>query len=101
MLQRIQTLLLAVVAIAMLATTALPMWEKSSAALNEKVTFTSYALEHFKGTASVSSSNTMVIVILAIISTCIAAFSISQYKKRMLQMTLGLINSILIAIILG
>ena len=101
MLQRIQTLLLAVVAIAMLATTALPMWEKSSAALNEKVTFTSYALEHFKGTASVSSSNTMLIVILAIISTCIAAFAISQYKKRMLQMTLGLVNSILIGVILG
>ena len=101
MLQRIQTLLLAVVAIAMLVTTALPIWEKSSAALNEKVTLTSYALEYFKGTASVSSENTMVIVILAIISACIAAFSITQYKKRMLQMTLGLINSILIAVVLG
>ena len=101
MLQRIQTLLLAVVAIAMLATTALPMWEKSSATLNEKVTLTSYALEYFKGTVSTSTSNTMVIVILALISACIAAFSITQYKKRMLQMTLGLINSILIAVILG
>ena len=101
MLQRIQTLLLAVVAIAMLATTALPIWEKSSAALNEKVTLTSYALEYFKGTASTGSVNTMVIIILAIISACIAAFSITQYKKRMLQMTLGLINSILIAIVLG
>ncbi len=101
MLQRIQTLLLAMVAIAMLTTTALPMWEKSSAALHEKVTLTSYALEHFKGTVSTGSSNTMLIVILAIISACIAAFSITQYKKRMLQMTLGLINSILIAIVLG
>jgi hypothetical protein len=101
MLQRIQTLLLAVVSIAMLAVTALPIWEKSSATLNEKVTLTSYALEYFKGTTSVSSSNTMVIIILALISTCIAAFSITQYKKRMLQMTLGLANSITIAIILG
>jgi uncharacterized membrane-anchored protein len=101
MLQRIQTLLLALVAIAMLAVTALPMWEKSSATLNESVKLTSFALEHFKATASVSSSNTMIIAILAIISACIAAFSITQYKKRMLQMTLGLINSILIAIVLG
>jgi magnesium-transporting ATPase (P-type) len=101
MLQRIQTLLLAVVAIAMLAVTALPIWEKSSATLNEKVILTSFALEYFKGTNLTSSANTMVIVILAIISACIAAFSITQYKKRMLQMTLGLINSILIAIILG
>ncbi len=101
MLQRIQTLLLALVAIAMLAVTALPMWEKSSATLNEKVTLTSFALEHFKATASVNSSNTMLIAILAIISACIAAFSIMQYKKRMLQMTLGLINSITIAIVLG
>ena len=101
MLQRIQTVLLALVAIAMLAVTALPMWEKSSATLNETVKLTSFALEHFKATSSVSSSNTIVIAILAIISACIAAFSITQYKKRMLQMTLGLINSIIIAIVLG
>ena len=101
MLQRIQTLLLAVVAIAMLATTALPIWEKSSAASNERVTLTSYALEYFKGSVAVSNTNTIVIIILAIISACIAAFSITQYKKRMLQVTLGLINSILIAVILG
>lgn len=101
MLQRIQTLLLALVAVAMLAVTALPMWEKNSATLNESVKLTSFALEHFKATVSVGSSNTMVIAILAIISACIAAFSITQYKKRMLQMTLGLINSILIAIVLG
>jgi Domain of unknown function (DUF4293) len=101
MLQRIQTLLLIVVAIAMLAVTALPIWEKSSAALQEKVTLRSFALEHCTNTVCLSSSNTMVIVILALISTCLAAFSITQYKKRMLQMTLGLANSIIIAIILG
>jgi hypothetical protein len=101
MLQRIQTLLLAVVSIAMLAVTALPIWEKSSATLQEKVTLRSFALEHCTNTVCLSSSNTMVIVILALISTCIAAFSITQYKKRMLQMTLGLANSIIIAIILG
>ena len=101
MLQRIQTVLLALVAIAMLAVTALPMWEKSSVTLNETVKLTSFALEHFKSTASVGNFNTILIAILAIISACIAAFSITQYKKRMLQMTLGLANSILIAIVLG
>lgn len=101
MLQRIQTLLLATVAVAMLSVTLLPMWEKSSATLNEKVTLTAIALEYFKGTNLVSTANTIVIVMLALISTCIAVFSITQYKKRMLQMTLGLINSILIAVVLG
>ena len=101
MLQRIQTLLLAIVAIAMLSVTALPIWEKSSATLNEKVILTSFALEYFKETNLASSANTMVIVILAIISACIATFSITQYKKRMLQMTLGLVNSIMIATVLG
>lgn len=101
MLQRIQTLLLATVAVAMLSVTLLPIWEKSSATLNEKVTLTAVALEYFKGTNLVSTANTIVIVMLALISTCIAAFSITQYKKRMLQMTLGLINSILIAVVLG
>ena len=101
MLQRIQTLLLATVAVAMLSVTLLPIWEKSSATLNEKVTLTAVALEYFKGTNLVSTANTIVIVMLALISTCIAVFSITQYKKRMLQMTLGLINSILIAVVLG
>lgn len=101
MLQRIQTLLLALVAIAMLAVTALPIWEKSSAKLNETIKLTSFSLDHCTPFACLSNSNTMLIAILAIISACIAIFSITQYKKRMLQMTLGLINSILIAIVLG
>jgi hypothetical protein len=101
MLQRIQTLLLALVAIAMLSVTALPMWEKSSAKLNETVKLSSFSLDHCTPFACLSTTNTILIVILAIISACIAAFSITQYKKRMLQMTLGLINSILIAVVLG
>ena len=101
MLQRIQTVLLALVAIAMLAVTALPMWGKSSATLNETVKLTAFTLEHCKATACISSNNTILIAILAIISACLAIFSITQYKKRMLQMTLGLVNSILIAIVLG
>jgi hypothetical protein len=101
MLQRIQTLLLALVAIAMLAVTALPMWGKSSAKLNETVKLSSFSLDHCTPFACLGTTNTILIVILAIISACIAAFSITQYKKRMLQMTLGLINSILIAVVLG
>lgn len=102
MLQRIQTLLLAVVAVAMAAVTAsLPIWEKSSAILNEKVRLTAFTLEHLKGDTIVSNNSTAVIGILAIIAVSIAIFSITQYKKRMLQMTLGLINSVLIAISLG
>ena len=101
MLQRIQTLLLVAVAVAMLSVTLMPMWEKSSATLNEKVALTAFALEHCKGTICLTSTNTIIMAILAIISTCLAVFSITQYKKRMLQMTLGLINSILIAVVLG
>jgi hypothetical protein len=101
MLQRIQTLLLAVVSIAMLSVTALPMWEKSSATLNEKATLTSFALEHFKNDVSVSSANTVIIAILAVIAAVIAAFSLTQYKKRMLQMSLGVANSVVIAVTLG
>ncbi|MEA5427134.1 DUF4293 domain-containing protein [Arcicella lustrica] len=102
MLQRIQTLLLLVVAVAMAAVTAsLPIWEKSSATLNEKVRLTAFSLEHLKGDTIVSNDSTAVIGILGIIVVCIAIFSITQYKKRVLQMTLGLINSVLIAISLG
>lgn len=102
MLQRIQTLLLAVVAVAMAAVTAsLPIWEKSSASLNEKVRLTAFNLEHLKGEATVSNNSTAVIGIIAIIVVCIAIFSITQYKKRVLQMTLGVVNSVVIAVSLG
>jgi len=101
MLQRIQTLLLLVVAVAMASVTVLPIWEKNSALLNERVVLTAFNLEHWKENACISTASTAVIGILAIIAVSIAIFSITQYKKRVLQMTLGLINSLLIAITLG
>jgi membrane associated rhomboid family serine protease len=101
MLQRIQTLLLLVVAGAMASVTALPIWEKSSATLNEKVQISAFNLEHLKGDACVLASSTAVIGVLAIVAALVAIFSITQYKKRILQMTLGVTNSVVIAVALG
>ena len=101
MLQRIQTLLLLVVAVAMASVTALPIWEKSSATLNEKVQLSAFNLEHLKGNACVLATSTAVIGVLAILAALVAIFSITQYKKRVLQMTLGVVNSVVIAVSLG
>ncbi|MFD2243256.1 DUF4293 domain-containing protein [Flectobacillus roseus] len=100
MIQRTQSLLLALVVIAMGVVISSPIWEKSSAALNQKVVLTAKALEHAQGTTTVSSS-TIYIAILAGLAALIAAFSISQYKKRVLQMSLGALNSAVLAGVLG
>ena len=100
MIQRTQSLLLALVVIAMGVVISSPIWEKSSAALNQKVVLTAKALEHAQGTTTVSSS-TIYIAILAGLAALIAAFSLSQYKKRVLQMSLGALNSAVLAGVLG
>ena len=91
MLQRIQTLLLLVVAVAMAAVTAsLPIWEKSSATLNEKVRLTAFSLEHLKGDTIVSNDSTAVIGILGIIVVCIAIFFNYTIQKKSFTNDLGL-----------
>ena len=100
MIQRTQSLLLALIVIAMGGVISSPVWKKSSAALNQKVVLTAKALEHAQGTTTVSSS-TIYIAILAGLGALIAAFSLSQYKKRVLQMSLGALNSAVLAGVLG
>ncbi|MBP6386455.1 MAG: DUF4293 domain-containing protein [Pseudarcicella sp.] len=101
MFQRIQTLFLAGVSIAMLVVAAMPLWEKISTNGTEKIVLTSFSLEHFINNTSVSENNTPYIAILSIIIACVAAFSLTQYKKRILQMTLGVVNTVLIAVLIG
>jgi glucan phosphoethanolaminetransferase (alkaline phosphatase superfamily) len=100
MIQRFQTLLLAVVVIAMATVIGTPIWQKSSAALNQKVVLTASALEHSQATTVLSSQSNIYIAVLAGIAALVAIVSISQYKKRVLQMTLGAINSALMALVL-
>lgn len=100
MLQRIQTLFLAVVAVGMTGMTALPIWDKTSLDTTQSAHLTALRLVHQQG---VSSFITPVwyLALLGAIVAGVALVAVSQYKNRVLQSGLCALNSILMTIIMG
>lgn len=96
MLQRIQTVFLLLVAIAMSLTFFLPFWTHSTEEL-------SYALRSLyfesseKGETMISYFPYTFIAVLAGLSILIAIFEITRFNNRLLQIKLGALNSLLIA----
>jgi glucan phosphoethanolaminetransferase (alkaline phosphatase superfamily) len=101
MIQRIQTVLLAIVALCMGAVSSLTIWTKNSTINTaESASLDALSLTQVSGSGSASSA-TFYILIVAIIAGLLAIFSITQFKNRKLQMLLGAINSMVIAIMMG
>ena len=94
MLQRIQSLLLAIVAVAMLVFLFLPIWSKTFVDTQEQATLTAFALTHTKGSVS-EITQVYYLAILAIFSLGLSVFSIFQYKNRVKQMLLVALNSLI------
>lgn len=101
MIQRVQSVFLLLVAIAMICLFFLPVWSKTDAAGVE------YVLDAYKlapvtapATGEVLSKNTIFIALLAGAAALVALFSIFQYKNRLTQMKLGALNSLLMAVLM-
>ncbi len=96
MIQRIQTVFLAIVVILMAALTPLPYLQIQDVEKGEKITL--YALEK----VSISPESDLVVEfmpyvfvsILALLSCGIAIYQIFQFKKRLLQIKLGALNAL-------
>ncbi len=111
MIQRIQSVFLAIIVLAMLAVLVLPLWTKTDPATGETATLTAFTLASVAGRATapggaISSSqhtpeSVWYIGVLAVAAAAAALYSIFQYRNRLLQMKLGLLNSVLIAGTLG
>ncbi len=100
MFQRIQTLFLAVVSVAMLVVISMPIWDKFSTDNTQSAHLTALKLTHQQGiTANITP--VWYIALLAGISAAIAAFTIFQYKNRTQQAVLCAINSILMTVLTG
>ncbi|OHX67773.1 DUF4293 domain-containing protein [Flammeovirga pacifica] len=91
MIQRIQSIFLFLIVIGMFAVNFFPIWE------NETATLTATKLTYGDG----EIVNTMVIAIVATISSLLALYSLLSFKDRMRQVKLNLINTLLIFITLG
>ncbi|HSI91488.1 MAG TPA: DUF4293 family protein, partial [Adhaeribacter sp.] len=98
MIQRIQSVFLLLLALCCIALLFLPIWTKTDPATGQTLELTAFNLTQPDGTGS---SSTIAIAILAIIAAAVAIFEIFQYKSRLTQMKLGMLNTLLLAGLLG
>jgi hypothetical protein len=110
MIQRIQSVFLLILVIAMVCVLFLPLWHKSNPETGEQVVLTAFSLMAqplavtdgaSDAATSTLSENTMAIAGLAIIIALVALYEIFQYKNRFTQIKLGMLNSLLLAALLG
>lgn len=106
MIQRIQTIFLFLVAVAMLLVTYFTIWEQVNPDQTEKLKLTawhltSYAIEDGQETSIISRKAVPYIGIMAIAAAALALYSLSQFKNRTKQMFLNMINSLLMGSTLG
>lgn len=101
MIQRIQSIFLLLVAIAMITHLFFPVWQKVEVIEKEVITINGFELlyESFDSetgeTTLISSKYTLLISILASLAAGLSLYSIFQYKNRLTQIKLGALNSLL------
>jgi glucan phosphoethanolaminetransferase (alkaline phosphatase superfamily) len=100
MLQRIQSLFLAIIGISMGAFTALPLWDKTAADQLQTAHLTALRLVHKQGITEFVTP-TWYMAVLAAVVGLVAVFTIFQYKNRLLQSGLCAVNSILMTVLMG
>ncbi|MBK0403445.1 DUF4293 domain-containing protein [Adhaeribacter sp. BT258] len=104
MIQRIQSVFLLLIALCMIAFLFLPIWSKTDAETGVTATLTAFSLTQTAaaGTETASTStSTIALTILAIMAAAVALYEIFQYKNRLTQMKLGMLNTLLLAALLG
>ncbi|WP_242921474.1 DUF4293 domain-containing protein [Pontibacter liquoris] len=109
MIQRIQSVFLLLLALAMVAMLFLPLWSKTDATTNETVVLTAWTLKShilnkqgdIVSAGNLPAKSAFIIGMLAIAAAVVALYEIFQYKNRLNQMKLGLLNTLVIAALLG
>jgi glucan phosphoethanolaminetransferase (alkaline phosphatase superfamily) len=97
MIQRPQTLFYALAILGnSFVTSGLAIWTKSGSS-GQQIDFFSNQWVLLQNTKEVSTQSTIILPLLITLSTIITLSSIFSFKKRMRQMTLGLINSLVLA----
>ena len=100
MFQRVQTLFLSVVCVAMVIVMAMPIWDKISIDNTQSAHLTALKLTHQQGiTANITP--VWYIALLAGVCATMAVFAIFQYKNRTLQAILCAVNSVLMTVLTG
>ncbi len=104
MLQRVQSLFLAITGICMIVMVFFPLWSKTNTTGSESFVFSSmgvYIVQMETGERTMEYSPYIAISILAMISAGIAFFEIFQFRNRLTQIKIGALNSVVMGITLG
>jgi hypothetical protein len=103
MIQRIQTVFLFLVAVAMTLVLTFPIWHQVNPDQSQRMTLNAFNLMTMDITSGevISSESKIFIAILAILAIGLAFFSIFQYKNRTKQMFINMINSLVMVTNVG
>ena len=101
MVQRIQTLFLLIVAIAMGAFIALPVWQKSSSDGLESISVDAFVIRHQLNAVQSEVEPVYFHLVLAVLAAGIALFAVFKYRNRLLQAALCAVNSVLMTVLLA
>jgi glucan phosphoethanolaminetransferase (alkaline phosphatase superfamily) len=101
MLQRVQTIFLAITIIGMGIFLSFPIWSKISAGGDEKADLTALKLTHQLNAVQTEVQPVYYLVVLALLVAVVAAYAIFSFRNRILQSALCAVNSILMTILMG
>ena len=95
--QRIQTVFLAIVALAMIASMLLPLWVYQAGTENEHALYALHYTVKEDGTSNTQYFPYALTGILAVAVATVACISISKYTNRLLQRKLGALSALFMA----
>ena len=101
MIQRIQSVFLLLLALAMLSLLALPLWHKVDGLTHQELTLTAFGFQAQGITVPAGIGPVWLIGALAAASAALAVYEIFQFRTRLRQLLLGSINLLLITATLG
>ncbi len=101
MIQRIQSVFLLLLALAMLGVLLLPLWHKTDALTHQELTLTAFAYAAQGVAAPAPAAPVWIIGLLAAAAAALALFEIFQFRTRGKQLLLGSANLLLITATLG
>jgi hypothetical protein len=101
MIQRIQSVFLLLLALAMLSVLALPLWHKVDGLTHQELTLTAFGFTTKGVELPAGLGPVWVIGLLAGTSAAVAVFEIFQFRNRGKQLLLGSVNLLLITATLG
>lgn len=106
MIQRIQSVFLFLAALVMISVLFLPIWGEVDIEEQEMITLNAFELEYVEvdntgNETVVTEKDTWWISVLATLAAGIALFSIFQYRKRLRQIQLGALNSLMMGGTIG